>query len=72
VTAAEIAAVFNQHVPPSSIEGIRKRTQATGGRCQGSVCMVGVAFLCSLHTGLPPAAIRQGPAGATLGVGSEP
>jgi len=72
VTAAEIAAVFNRHVPPRSIEGIRKRTQATGGRCQGSVCMVGVAFLCSLHTGQPPAAIRHGSAGATLGVGSEP
>ncbi len=72
VTAAEIAAAFSRHVPPRSIEGIRKRTQATGGRCQGSVCMVGVAFLCSLFTGLPPAAIRQGPAGATLGVGSEP
>jgi glycerol-3-phosphate dehydrogenase len=72
VTAAEIAAAFDRHVPPRSVEGIRKRTQATGGRCQGSVCMVGVAFLCSLHTGLPPAAIRHGSAGATLGVGSEP
>lgn len=72
VTAAEIAAQFERHVPPRSIEGIRKRTQATGGRCQGSVCMVGVAFLCSLHTGLGPADIRHGSAGATLGVGSEP
>jgi glycerol-3-phosphate dehydrogenase len=72
VTAAEIAAVFARRVPPRSIDGIRKRTQATGGRCQGSVCMVGVAFLCSLHTGLPPAAIRHGPDGATLGIGSEP
>ena len=72
VTAAEIAASFDRHVPPRSIEGIRKRTRATGGRCQGSVCMVGVAFLCSIHTGLPPADIRYGPAGATLGVGSEP
>jgi glycerol-3-phosphate dehydrogenase len=72
VTAAEIAATFNRHVPPRSIEGIRKRTQATGGRCQGSVCMVGVAFICSLHTGLGPAAIRSGSAAATLGVGSEP
>jgi glycerol-3-phosphate dehydrogenase len=71
VTAAEIAATFDRHVPPRSIEGIRKRTQATGGRCQGSVCMVGVAFLCSLHTGMAPAAIRHGSAGATLGVGSE-
>jgi len=72
VTAAEIAAAFGRHLPPRSIEGVRKRTRATGGRCQGSVCMVGVAFLCSIHTGLPPAEIRQGPAGATLGVGSEP
>jgi glycerol-3-phosphate dehydrogenase len=72
VTAAEIAAAFGRPVPPRSIEGIRKRTQATGGRCQGSVCMVGVAFLCSLHTGQPPEAIRHGPAGATLGVGREP
>jgi glycerol-3-phosphate dehydrogenase len=72
VTAAEIAAAFDRHLPPRSIEGIRKRTRATGGRCQGSVCMVGVAFLCSIHTGLPPAAIRHGSGGATLGVGSEP
>jgi glycerol-3-phosphate dehydrogenase len=71
VTAAEIAAAFDREVPPRSIEGIRKRTRATGGRCQGSVCMVGVAFLCSIHTGLPPEAIGHGAAGATLGVGSE-
>jgi glycerol-3-phosphate dehydrogenase len=71
VTAAEIAATFGGHLPPRSIEGIRKRTRATGGRCQGSVCMVGVAFLCSIHTGSPPAAIRHGPDGATLGVGCE-
>ena len=45
--------------------GHRKRTQATGGRCQGSVCMVGVAFLCSLHTGLgrPTSGSRRRDAG---------
>jgi glycerol-3-phosphate dehydrogenase len=52
-----------------SIEGIRKRTRATGGRCQGSVCMAGVAFMCSLQTGQPPQDIRSGMRGATLGVG---
>ncbi len=65
VTAAEIAASFDRHLPPRSIEGIRKRTRATGGRCQGSVCMVGVAVLCSIHTGLPPAEIGYRRAGAT-------
>ncbi len=70
VTAAEIARALTARVPARSIEGVRKRTRATGGRCQGSVCMAGVAFLCSLHTGLPPQQIRQGPDGATIGVGS--
>jgi glycerol-3-phosphate dehydrogenase len=72
VTAAEIAAAFAGRLPPRSIEGIRKRTRATAGRCQGSVCMVGVAFLCSLHTGLEPSQIRLGPGTATLGVAREP
>lgn len=69
VTAAEIARAFEGQVPPRSIEGVRKRTRATGGRCQGSVCMAGVAFLCSIHTGLPPQDIRHGPDGATVGIG---
>ena len=70
VTAAEIASSLSLRVPARSIEGVRKRTRATAGRCQGSVCMAGVAFLCSLHTGQPPAELRQGPDRATIGVGS--
>jgi glycerol-3-phosphate dehydrogenase len=69
VTAAEIDAALTARVPAVSIEGIRKRTRATGGRCQGSVCMAGVAFMCSLQTGQPPQDIRSGMRGATLGVG---
>ncbi len=70
VTAAEIAHALSGRVPARSIEGVRKRTRATAGRCQGSVCMAGVTFMCSLHTGLPPGQIRQGPELATVGVGS--
>jgi glycerol-3-phosphate dehydrogenase len=69
VTAAEIVAALKARVPARSIEGIRKRTRATGGRCQGSVCMVGVAFLCSLHTGYPPEDVPYGSNGGHLGVG---
>ena len=54
VSAAEIAAALEAHVPAVSIDGVRKRTGATGGRCQGSVCMAGVAFMCSLKLGVPP------------------
>jgi glycerol-3-phosphate dehydrogenase len=70
VTAAEIAQALAGRVPARSIEGIRKRTRATAGRCQGSVCLAGVTFLCSLHTGLPPAKIRHGPEPATVGIDS--
>jgi glycerol-3-phosphate dehydrogenase len=57
VTAAEIASAFAGFVPARSIDGVRKRTRATGGRCQGSVCMAGVAFMCSLAMGLEPGRI---------------
>lgn len=50
VTAAEIEAALTAKVPAESVEGVRKRTGATGGRCQGSVCMAGVSFMCSMHT----------------------
>jgi glycerol-3-phosphate dehydrogenase len=69
VTAAEISAALTSRVPARSIDGIRKRTRATGGRCQGSVCLAGVAFLCSLHTGLPPERIGYGRSRGTLGMG---
>jgi glycerol-3-phosphate dehydrogenase len=70
VTAAEIAHALSARVPARSIEGVRKRTRATAGRCQGSVCMAGVTFMCSLHTNLPPAEIRHGPEPATVGIAS--
>lgn len=70
VTAAEIAAALSARVPARSIDGVRKRTRATGGRCQGAVCMAGVSFLCSLHLGLLPEEIPlTATAGSTLGIG---
>jgi glycerol-3-phosphate dehydrogenase len=47
VTAAEIRASLEGPVPARSIEGVRKRTGATYGRCQGAICMVGVGFMCA-------------------------
>lgn len=54
VTAAEIEGALKAKVPARSIDGVRKRTAATGGRCQGSVCMAGVMFMCSVHMDCPP------------------
>jgi glycerol-3-phosphate dehydrogenase len=69
VSAAEIAAALRMHVPARSIAGVRKRTRATGGRCQGSVCMAGVAFMCSLELGIAPQDVQLDDEVGTLGVG---
>jgi glycerol-3-phosphate dehydrogenase len=58
VSAAEISAALNSGVPAHSIDGVRKRTRATGGRCQGAICAAGVAFMCSLRWGLPPGRVE--------------
>lgn len=58
VTAAEIAAALECAVPATTIDGIRKRTRATGGRCQGAICAAGVAFMCSLRYGTPPGRVQ--------------
>lgn len=68
VTAAEIAAAHRMAVPPTSLDGVRKRTRATGGRCQGALCLAGVSFLHSLHTGCRPHEIAVSEPTATLGV----
>ena len=39
VTAAEIEAAFRMHLPPRSVDGLRKRTHAAAGRCQGATCL---------------------------------
>ena len=68
MTAAEIAAVHGMAVPPTSLEGVRKRTRATGGRCQGALCLAGVSFQHSIHAGRRPEQIAVSEPDATLGV----
>lgn len=68
VSAAEISAALSMQVPARSIEGVRKRTRATGGRCQGAVCMAGVAFMCSTHMDVPPQDVPVGAELDSLGV----
>jgi glycerol-3-phosphate dehydrogenase len=67
VTAAELAAAVEARVPARSIEGVRMRTRATGGRCQGAFCMAGVTLACSLAAEVAPGAVGQGPRAGTIG-----
>lgn len=68
VTAAEIEAALTARVPARSVDGVWKRTGAAGGRCQGSICMAGILFMCSVHMRCPPERVPQKDQGE-LGVG---
>jgi glycerol-3-phosphate dehydrogenase len=68
VTASEIIASLTSAVPARSIEGVRKRCRATGGRCQGSICLAGVALLCAATGSVEPMAVRMGQHGGTVGL----
>lgn len=68
VTAAEITAALTCAVPARSIEGVRKRSRATGGRCQGSICMAGVVLLCSTRAQREPGEVGMGSRGGSVGV----
>jgi glycerol-3-phosphate dehydrogenase len=59
VSAAEINRALAGPVPATSMDGVRKRTGAMYGRCQGSLCSAGIAFLTALGTGTGPGTVRQ-------------
>lgn len=69
VSAAEIRAALRARVPATSLDGVRKRTRAGGGRCQGAYCLAGIGFLLSLERGLPPGAVPQAGPGTCWGLG---
>jgi glycerol-3-phosphate dehydrogenase len=45
VTAGEIRDTFRTAIPPSGLEGLRRRTRAMNGRCQGFFCGAEVGAL---------------------------
>jgi glycerol-3-phosphate dehydrogenase len=59
VSAAEINRALDGPVPAISIDGVRKRTGAAYGRCQGSLCLAGISFLTAMSTGAGPATVQQ-------------
>jgi glycerol-3-phosphate dehydrogenase len=59
VSAAEINRALAGPVPAISVDGVRKRTGAAYGRCQGSLCLAGISFMTAMRTGAGPATVRQ-------------
>jgi glycerol-3-phosphate dehydrogenase len=67
VSAAELDAALQGAVPARCVDGVRKRTRAGGGRCQGTYCGAGIGFLLSMRHGLAPKDLRQGAPGTEWG-----
>jgi glycerol-3-phosphate dehydrogenase len=51
VTAGEIRDTYRSPVPPAGLDGLRRRTRVTNGRCQGFYCGAEVAALVLSHGG---------------------
>jgi len=51
VTAGEIRDACESRVPPVDLDGLRRRTRAVMGRCQGFYCMAEVVKRFARHTG---------------------
>lgn len=54
-TLDEIAAAVTGQVPAVDLDGIRRRTRAMNGRCQGFGCIAGVCAAAATATGTSPA-----------------
>jgi glycerol-3-phosphate dehydrogenase len=53
VTAGEIRDACRSPVPPADLDGLRRRTRALMGRCQGFYCTAEVVKRFALHSGRP-------------------
>lgn len=70
VTKAEVLAAIRRPLGAKTVDGVKMRTRATMGRCQGGYCQTRIAELLSRELGLAPAEVLLGKQGSNLFVGS--
>ena len=54
VTLGEIKDVLSRSCPPVSVKGVKRRTRAGYGRCQGGFCQPHIVLLLAKHYGISP------------------
>lgn len=59
VTEGEVRAALHRPVPVTTMDGIKRRTRAGMGRCQGGFCSPRVLGLLSRHLGVPATKITK-------------
>lgn len=70
VTEAEIRAAVRRPVGARSVDGVKRRTRAGMGRCQGGFCMPRVAAIIAEETGIPLQQVTKNGGGSYLLSGS--
>ena len=70
VTEAEVRQAIRRPVGARTIDGVKRRTRAGMGRCQGGFCSPRVAQIISEETGIPLSQITKDGRGSCLLSGS--
>lgn len=66
VTEAEIRAAIRRPVGARTVDGVKRRTRAGMGRCQGGFCLPRVADIISEETGIPLQAVTKDGGGSYI------
>lgn len=66
ITEGEIVACMEKEIPPVSIDGVKRRTGAGLGRCQGGFCGPRVLEILARETGRNPLSIEEDGAGSLI------
>ena len=68
VTEGEIVAAIHQNPPARDLDGIKRRTRAQMGRCQGGFCMPYIMEILSRELGIPYEEITKSGTGSEINV----
>ena len=66
VTEGEIVAAIHSVIPPRSVDGVKRRTNAGLGRCQGGFCGPRVVELLCRELGMDPGGVVQDRSGSVM------
>ena len=66
VTEAEVRDAIRRPVGARSVDGVKRRTRAGMGRCQGGFCMPRVLAILSEELGLSPLAVTKDGGASTI------
>ena len=69
VTEGQIRMALRSKVPVYTIDGVKRRTRAGMGRCQGSFCTPRVMQIISEESGIPFEKVRKACAGTEIAIG---